>query len=431
VKLAVVVQRYGADINGGAELHARYIAERLSRHAEVRVLTTCARDYVTWRNELRAGVDLVNGIVVERFEVDVERALDDFGRRSERVFNQPHSIADELRWLDSEGPTSRALIGRLRRAREFDFVLLFSVRYYHAYHGARAVPRRAVLVPTAEREPSIGLRIFQPIFRGVRAIMYNSFEERATISALSANDHVPGVVVGVGSDVPDRVEPERVKAKYGLRDPFIVYVGRIDSNKGCAELFEYFLSYLERSPRALDLVLVGNAVLPVPSHPRIRHLGFVSDEDKFDAMAAAEVLVMPSYYESLSMVALEAWALGRPVLANAHCDVLVGQCVRSNAGLYYGDALEFGAALDVLLDNPSLTARLGANGRGYFMQHYSWPIIERKYLDMFERLTATPPAYEMEPLPGWLGRRARSAPPASDVVNAVPRGAVPRQERTA
>ena len=58
------------------------------------------------------------------------------------------------------------------------------------------------------------------------------------------------------------------------------------------------------------------------------------------------VLVMPSYYESLSMVALEAWALGKPVLANARCDVLLGQCLRSNAGLYYENAAEFAAALD-------------------------------------------------------------------------------------
>jgi glycosyltransferase involved in cell wall biosynthesis len=431
MKLAVVVQRYGADINGGAELHARYIAERLARHADVRVLTTCARDYVTWRNELPPGEDRVNGIVVERFAVERERDIASFGRQSTRVFDEPHSIADELRWLDLEGPTSRALVSRLRGDDEFDFVLLFSIRYYHAYHGARAVPRRAVLVPTAEREPSIGLRMFQPIFRGVRAIMYNSLEERSTIAALSGNDHVPGVVVGVGSEVPQRVAPERVRAKYGLREPFIVYVGRIDSNKGCAELFEYFLSYLEKSGRTLDLVLIGNAVLQVPSHPRIRHLGFVSDEDKFDVMAAADVLVMPSYYESLSMVALEAWALGRPVLANAHCDVLVGQCVRSNAGLYYGDALEFAGALDVLLTDRALAGRLGMNGRAYFTRHYSWPVIERKYLDMFEHLKADPPSHDMEPLPGWFARRARTAPPASQVVDAAPRGAVLQREQTA
>jgi glycosyltransferase involved in cell wall biosynthesis len=317
------------------------------------------------------------------------------------------------------------LVNRLRRSGDaFDYVLLFSVRYYHAYYGARALPGRAILVPTAEREPSIGLRLFQPIFRGVRAIMYNSFEERAAIQRLAGNDGVPGVVVGVGSDVPAAVAPERARQKYGLGDPFLIYVGRIDENKGCRELFEYFLAYLDRTGRALDLVLIGNPVMPIPSHPRIRHLGFVPDQDKFDAIAAAELLVMPSYFESLSMVALEAWALGRPVLANARCDVLVGQCIRSNAGLYYDNAAEFGGALDVLLDEPGLRSALGARGRAYFARHYSWPVIERKYLDMFERLKSAPAAEAMEPLPGWLARRKRTIPPSAAVVQALPTGPV-------
>lgn len=423
LQLAVVVQRYGADINGGAELHARYIAERLAVHANVRVLTTCATDYVTWRNELPPGEERVNGVPVERFPVEHERELHDFARRSHRVFNAIHSIQDEIRWLDSEGPASRRLIARLRAARdEFDFVLLFSVRYYHAFHGARALPDRAVLVPTAEREASLGLGIFQPIFRGVRAIMYNSFEEHAMITTLARNEHVPGVVVGIGSEVPDAVDPGRARDKFGLHDPFIVYVGRVDANKGCADLFDHFLAYLRRTGRALDLVLVGRAVLDIPRHSRVRHLGFVSDEDKFDVMAGAELLVMPSYYESLSMAALEAWALGRPVLANAHCDVLVGQCLRSNAGLYYENTREFGAALDALLDTPELAATLGANGRAYFDRHYAWPVIEQRYLDMFQRLTNNPPTHTMEPLPGWLARRAVRVPPGGAVVDALPSG---------
>ena len=427
MKLAVVVQRYGADINGGAELHARYIAERLSHHADVRVLTTCARDYVTWRNELPAGVETVNGVPVERYPVARERDTTDFGKQSARVFHHTHSLQDELRWLESEGPASPALLRRLRESGgEFDFVLLFSVRYHQAYYGARAVPARAVLVPTAEREASLGLQLFGPIFRGVRAIMYNSFEERALITAVARNDHVPAVVVGVGSDVPRQAHSERARQAFGLHNPFVIYVGRIDANKGCAELFDYFLQYLERTGRVLDLVLIGTPVLPIPQHPRIRHLGYVSDADKFDAIAASELLVMPSYYESLSMVALEAWALGRPVLANAHCDVLVGQSIRSNAGLYYGDAREFAAALDLLLDDRGVAAALGSNGRDYFARHYTWPVIERKYLDMFERLTATPPAHDMEPLPGWLARRARTIPAAASVMAALPAGPVLR-----
>jgi glycosyltransferase involved in cell wall biosynthesis len=424
MKLAIAVQRYGADISGGAELHARYIAERLSSHAEVRVLTTCARDYVTWRDEYPPGEDAVNGIPVERFRVAHQRDVRDFDRRSRRVFTRAHSLQQELNWLESEGPASPGLIARLRRTPgEFDYVLLFSVRYYQAYHGARAVPDRAVLVPTAERDPALGLAMFQPIFRGVRAVMYNSFEERALINAVSGNDRVPGVVVGVGSEIPGAIEPVRARQKFGLTHPFVLYVGRIDANKGCAELFDFFLRYVSASAAPLDLVLIGTPALPIPAHPRIRHLGYVSDQDKFDTLAAAAALVMPSYYESLSMVALEAWALGRPVLANARCDVLLGQCVRSNAGLYYDNASEFAGALDVLVGNQDLSTALGANGRSYFARHYSWPVIERKYLDMFARLTSEPPAAAMEPLPGWLSRRRPDLPPAADVVAELPSGA--------
>jgi glycosyltransferase involved in cell wall biosynthesis len=426
MKLAVVVQRYGADISGGAELHARYIAERLSAHADVRVLTTTARDYLTWRNEFPAGTERVHDVAVERFPVRRERNLMDFAKHSRRVFERVHSIQDELAWLDSEGPVSDALIARIREsAAQFDFMLFFSARYHQAYHGARAADGRAVLVPTAERDAALGVSVFQPVFRGARAIMYNSPEERALIQAVSHNEHVPGVVVGVGSDIPASVSPERARQRFGLAAPFVVYVGRIDANKGCGELFDFFVDYVKHRDAPLDLVLIGTPVMPIPEHPRLRHLGYVSDREKFDVMAAAEALVMPSYYESLSMVALEAWALGRPVLANARCDVLVGQCLRSNAGLYYGDAREFAATLDRLIADRQLAAALGRNGRTYFERHYAWPVIEGKYLDMFARLSSEPARAAIEPLPGWFARRRRVLPPAADVVAALPAGPRP------
>ena len=128
-------------------------------------------------------------------------------------------------------------------------------------------------------------------------------------------------------------------------------------------------------------------MLPIPQHPRIRHLGFLDDTDKFDAMAAADLLIMPSYFESLSMVALEAWALGKPVLANGKCDVLKGQCIRSNAGLYYETHAEFVETLQRDRAEPlAERRRSGRNGRQFFREHYDWPVIERKYLDMFDRL---------------------------------------------
>jgi glycosyltransferase involved in cell wall biosynthesis len=423
VKLAIVVQRYGAGINGGAELHARYVAERLSRHAAVEVLTTCARDYILWKNELPAGEETVNRIRVRRFPVASPRDPERFGALSDIVFDATHSVTDELRWLDAEGPTSPGLIRHLRQqAGAFDFFLFFSYRYYHAWHGCRAVPAKAILVPTAERDPALGLAIFSPVFRMARALMYNSHEERALIEHISGRQG-PGVVVGVGSDIPDHPQPARFRRTFQVRRPFAIYIGRIDENKGCPEMFSHFQRYAATRPHGLDLLLVGSSVLDIPKHPRIRHLGFLSDEDKFDALAAADLLIMPSQFESLSMVALEAWALGKPVLANGRCDVLKGQCIRSNAGLYYDSFQEFSEALFQLEASGPLSGVLGRNGRAFFRRHYSWPVIEQKYLDMFRRL-AKEPVPAIEPLPGFFARRSRVLPAAADVVAAAPSGAV-------
>ena len=423
MKLAVVVQRYGRAINGGAELHARYIAEHLARHAEVEVLTTCAVDYVTWRNELFADVESLNGVTVRRFRVQHERDPRRFGKRSSLVFERPHSIRDELSWLDSEGPASPALIAYLRRhADQYDHCLIFSYRYYHAYFSVRAASSRAILVPTAERDPAIGLSIFPPIFRGVRALMYNSPEERAMIRAVSGNDAVPDVVVGIGSDVAQNPQPARFRQKYNVRGPFAVYVGRIDENKGCQELFDFFQRYVRDTTSTLHLILIGHSLMGIPNHPRIRHLGFLDDAEKFDAIAGADVLLMPSYFESLSMVALEAWALGRPVLANGRCDVLKGQCLRSNAGLYYETYDEFREALRLIEHNRWLNAMLGTNGRHFFREHYDWSVIERKYLQMFDRLSRQPPQDNLEPLPGWFQRWHKTLPSAQAVLGGLPSG---------
>ena len=240
VKLAVVVQRYGTEINGGAELLARSLAERLARFADVQVLTTCAKDYITWRNELPAGRDTVNGIAVHRFPVSRPRDTRDFGYRSRWVFEQRHSMRDELRWLDSGGPRSPALIRHIARIQnDVDFFVFVSFRYYHAFHGSRAVAKKAVLIPTAERDPAVGMAIFAPVFRGVRAVAYLTPEERALVESIAARKG-PSIVAGLGSAIPDRPDAMRFRRKHNIRRPFAIYVGRIDPNKGCAELFESF-----------------------------------------------------------------------------------------------------------------------------------------------------------------------------------------------
>jgi len=123
-------------------------------------------------------------------------------------------------------------------------------------------------------------------------------------------------------------------------------------------------------------------------------------------------------------VALEAWGMGKPVLANGRCDVLKGQCLRSNAGLYYASYAEFADALYSITSSASLSEGLGRNGAAYFQRHYAWPVIERKYLDMFEQLSKEDREGRIEPLPGFFARRARTVPAAEDVLGRVPAGAV-------
>jgi glycosyltransferase involved in cell wall biosynthesis len=280
-------------------------------------------------------------------------------------------------------------VAHLERHRDdYDFFLFFSYRYYTTYHGLRAVRDKALLVPTAEDDGVYRLPIFPPFFRIPRAIVYNSVEERAMIQAVARNEAVPGEVVGVGSALPARLDPDGFRARRGIEGRFALYVGRIDENKGCRQLFDFFRRYRQDTSSSLSLLLVGKPVLPIPQDPCIRHLGFLDDQEKWDALAAADLLVMPSRFESLSMVTLESWWAGRPVLANAKCEVLRGQCQRSNAGLYYSSYDEFREALALLEGDPALRGVLGANGRRYFESHYAWSVVEGKYLALLQQVQA-------------------------------------------
>jgi glycosyltransferase involved in cell wall biosynthesis len=381
MRVCFVVQRYGLEINGGAELHCRWVAEHMSKYWEVEVLTTKAFDYVTWANHYTEDETVINGIRVRRFPVSRPRNPERFGRIQNLILETEHGEDQELTWLEEEGPLAPGLIETVKaEADRFDYFIFFSYRYYHSFYGIKAVPARSILVPTAEHDPVIHLRIFKDLFRRPRAFVYNSYEERALIQGLSRNEAVPGDVVGVGTEVPGSYDPARFRDKFAVPGPYLIYVGRIDQNKGCHQLFEYFLRFKRETGSPAQLLLVGNTILPIPGHPDVRHLGFLSEEDKFDGIAGADVLMMPSFYESLSMVTLEAWAMGKPVLANAACEVLRGQCRRSNGGLYYENYGEFRETLLLMLGDPALREALGRNGRAYFAANYTWDVIENKYL---------------------------------------------------
>lgn len=385
MRLAFVVQRYGTEVGGGAETHCRWLAERLAGRHEVEVFATRALGYIDWADSYPAGTSSVAGIPVHRYGVSRPRSGKRFASISRAVFDGPHTREEEEAWVRANGPESPALLGAIADARDrFDLFFFYCYRYYQSYFGLPLVRDRAVLVPTAEEDEAIRLAAFQELLRMPRGILYLTHEERALVEEASGNSAVRNAVIGSGLSLPAGQEGLDFRASHGLRSPFLLYLGRIDRNKGCGSLFAYFQRFLQETGADVDLVLAGAAVLPIPDHPRILHVGFLSEEEKVAALQAAHVLVMPSPYESLSMVLLEAWRAAKPVLVNGRCRVLTEQCLRSGGGLFYDGYAEFREAARLLLDLPDLREALGRQGKEYVDREHSWDRVDAVMSEFLE-----------------------------------------------
>jgi glycosyltransferase involved in cell wall biosynthesis len=382
LKIVFVVQRYGLEVNGGAEFHCRLVAEHMSKYFDVEVLTTCAIDYMTWKNEYPPGIENLNGVCVRRFPVDYERDVPKFSKFSEKIFGNIHTYEDEIEWMKLQGPYSTKLLNYIKNNKDnYTYFIFFTYLYCTTFFGLPLVKEKALLVPTAHDEPPIYLSIFKSIFKNSKRFIYNTEEEKNFISSQFQVANIPSDVVGVGIDIPSKIDAVSFVQKYTV-DNFIIYVGRIDESKGCKELFDYFIRYKKEKKSSIKLVLLGKTMMKVPEHPDILSLGFVSEQEKFNGIKSTKLLIMPSKYESLSMVLLEAWLCNTAVLVNGKCDVLKGQCIRGNAGLYFESYDEFEGCLDFLLSDDEVRNTLGKNGMKFVLQNYSWESIEKRYISI-------------------------------------------------
>jgi len=423
VKIAFIIQRYGAEVLGGSEHLCRLVAERLAASHEVDVLTTCARDYVTWANEYAEGADRVRGVTIRRFASARTRDIDAFNRLSEQVFaDDKRTREDELEWLKQQGPWCPALIEHLRRnQQQYDVLVFFTYLYATTVLGLEVAPQRSVLVSTAHDEPAIRLGIFKDVFAKPAAIAYLTESERMFVHGQFPDRPLLEEVIGVGvdlpqsqpyprmpepadEDAPDAADPAAeaddavrtypshllsrgavFRRRHRLHGPFALYGGRIDPGKGVEELLHYFSEYVKEGGDA-TLVLMGVKLMPLPEEPYVRFAGLLSDREKVQALEAATVVVCPSPFESLSLLALEALSVGAPILTNARSAVLVEHCVRSNGGLYYADRDEFVECLKLLVNDDRLRAGLGRNGRDYVRKNYRWDVVLGKYERIFAKV---------------------------------------------
>jgi glycosyltransferase involved in cell wall biosynthesis len=384
VKLAFVVQRYGREVNGGAEVHCRALAERMAGAGhDTTVLTTCARDYHSWANAYPAGVEQIGGVRVERHPVAFPR-LD----RAQHALGKLHSLrlaALERAWLVAQGPYSPRLLRRLGElARACDAFVLFTYLYHPTVAGLGVVGHKSVLVPTAHDEPALHMGIMRDTFRLPGAIAFNTEEERELVAALVPLGDKPCDVVGCGIDEPAGAG---ARPPLGRERPFILYLGRIERGKGVAELWAGFRELQARGGRDVALVLAGRGDDDiVPAGDDIVKLGFVSDAEKQWLLAHAEVVVIPSRLESLSLVLLEAWSHARPVLVNGECAVTRGHVRRAGGGACYRGAAELAARLGQLLDDPAARRAQGERGRAYVDARYRWPAVEARLSALLEHV---------------------------------------------
>lgn len=381
-RVAIVVQRYGKNITGGAEAHARQIAQRLAPHWQLTILTSCAKDHLSWANELPAGTTRDGPVLVRRFPSLRARHMPSFNRLSKELFDRPSDRLEEENWIAEQGPVSPGLFEHLARPNAYDGFVFFTYLYAPTVWGLPLVANRSLLVPTAHDEAPFWMGAYEQLFRSPRALLCNTPEERDLI-ARRCPDHAPAKVVGVGVELP-AANPERFKKKHRLSAPYLMYVGRLEEGKGLGELLVHHAALRRRVPGAPELVLAGAGRMKI-DRPGVRVLGRISEQDKADGLAGALAVVVPSRFESLSLLALEAFASGTPVLGNGQCAVLGGQLRRSGAGYAYEDAGSFERGVRQVMAERS---RLGQKGLRFAQQH-RWDEVVGIYVDEMNKITGS------------------------------------------
>jgi len=399
VRVAVVVERFGRDVLGGAETHAALMAGLLAREHDVEVLTTTARDYHEWREGFAAGTELVDGVRVRRFPVAqgrlpswhaISRLLHDgfepssFARLprevreafAARVRSWPDALQEEF--VHGQGPVAPALVEHLRQARH-DRVLFVTYLYPTTFDGLLAVERgRAFVVPTLHDEPPAYLPVFGR--RLARAQLLCSTEaEVALVARLYPEAPPRASLLGYGIDLPTA----RAAAPAFDASSYLLYAGRVDPQKGIPDLLAWYAALRGSMACPPRLVLIGEVAMPLPRMPGLEALGFVSEERKHELLRGALALVHPSPYESLGIVILEAMGSAVPIVVRADCEVMVEHCRRGGGGLWVRDAAEFAVAVARLAADRELCERLGRAGRSFAEREFGLPAYAERLLGWF------------------------------------------------
>ena len=377
-RVAFVPPRYGTEIVGGSEAVMREAAHGLAaRGWSVEILTTCARDHYTWRNEYEPGArTLDDGVVVHRFPVVGSKPR----RARERIESRIQSgaavpLADQLAWLDGLFRVPDLFRHLVVGSDRYDAVILSPYLFWTTVTSASIVPERTVVMPCLHDEPYARLEVLNPVLSDVARLWFLSEPEHELAHELAVlPDHV---VTGAGVHVPAAYDAEGFCARHGLTRPFLLFAGRRERGKGWDWLLSAFHFAIRQYDLPFDLVTIGGGPKDAPADlsGRVHDLGFLDDAEVADAFAAAAAYVQPSTNESFSRTIMESWLAGTPVVAAAGSEVVRWHCERSGGGLTFADEFELAQVLSFLAAAPDDGAQLAKAGREYVLAHYQWPTV--------------------------------------------------------
>lgn len=371
----MVVPRYGANIIGGAEMHARQLSEHLAGagHA-VDVLTTCAIDHYTWANDLPAGAQPDGPLTVRRYPVD-RRDPGIHGELERAIVEGYHLSREEERLWMRHGVSSSAMEDDLAtHGDRYDAVLAMPYLFGTTYFAYEARADRLLLIPCLHDEPYARLKIVGDMLTGAHGVLFNAYPEADLAERVAGAAPARWAIVGVGFEADTGADGNAFRRKHGLDGPFLLSVGRREGGKNLPLLIDHFVRYKARRPGNLRLVQAGSGDFRLPRRPDV--VDFKPDWTERDAMyRACTVFCQPSVNESLSIVMMQAWLAERPVLVHAGGAVTRDHCERSNGGLWFGSYAEFEAVVDRLLDDAALRRALGRNGKSYVDERYSWDAV--------------------------------------------------------
>lgn len=392
-KIGFVIPWYGEDIPGGAEMELREVATHLQRAGmDVEILTTCVREFsADWNeNYYSAGTAVVEDIAVRRFPVR-RRDTAAFDRVNRRLMEGQHLSLQEEKTFVEEMVNSPQLYEYLKDASD-DYALYVFIPYMFGttYYGMQACPEKSVLIPCFHDEAYLYLRLFRQAYIQARGIIYNAMPEMELANKVYDFTTTEQICMGIGMDTNICANADAFRKAYRIQKPFLLYAGRKDAGKNVHTLLRYFAEYKQRHGDSdLQLVLIGGGSIEIPASVRddVYDLGFVSRQDKYDAMAAAELLCQPSHNESFSLVIMESWLCGRPVLVHSQCAVTRDFARRANGGLYFRNYFEFEGCVQYILTHPEQARTMGQNGGTFVRENFDWDVIVGKYRAFFAKLT--------------------------------------------